>query len=584
MANILVALFTVVSIPVLKPFFDVLFDQVNKTDIVKPDGFSMDNLMPFINYHLHAFIEANGKDQALLFVCGLIVVNFLVKNVFRYVALVFIAILRNGVVRDLRKRVFDTLLVKPFNFYKEERKGNLLTIISGDVVEFESSVLSVLEAIIRSPLIIIGSLSYMLYVSPTLTLYVLILIVFTAVVIGGLSRRLKKDSKGAQDLVGSMLSITEESIHGIKTIRAYHAQDYVNKLFANYNEGFRVLRNKILFRKDLASPLSEFLGVSVVAVLLYLGSSQVFTGAMEASTFITFIFAFYNIIDPAKSFSAAYYNYQKGMGAFSRIYELLKSDQETQLTSGEFEFAGLKNLITIDGVNFKYPNEETFVLQDIHLEINQGERIALVGTSGSGKTTLVDLICRFQKPTIGRILFDYVDIKEYNETSFRQNISIVSQEPVLFHDSIRNNICLNDASHDDQRLMKACHQANVWTFVKHMEKGLDTIVGEGGGKLSGGQRQRIVLARALYFDAPILILDEATSALDSESEDTIQKAIESLGDDKTIIVIAHRLQTIKNVDRIVVLEEGRIIEQGRHEDLIDADGVYKKFVELQSFK
>nr|WP_262912801.1 ABC transporter ATP-binding protein [Membranihabitans marinus] len=577
-------MFTVVSIPVLKPFFDVLFDQVNKTDIVKPDGFSMDNLMPFINYHLHAFIEANGKDQALLFVCGLIVVNFLVKNVFRYVALVFIAILRNGVVRDLRKRVFDTLLVKPFNFYKDERKGNLLTIISGDVVEFESSVLSVLEAIIRSPLIIIGSLSYMLYVSPTLTLYVLILIVFTAVVIGGLSRRLKKDSKGAQDLVGSMLSITEESIHGIKTIRAYHAQDYVNKLFAIYNEGFRVLRNKILFRKDLASPLSEFLGVSVVAVLLYLGSSQVFTGAMEASTFITFIFAFYNIIDPAKSFSAAYYNYQKGMGAFSRIYELLKSDQETQLTSGEFEFAGLKNLITIDGVNFKYPNEESFVLQDIHLEINQGERIALVGASGSGKTTLVDLICRFQKPTMGRILFDYVDIKEYNETSFRQNISIVSQEPVLFHDSIRNNICLNDVQHDDQRLMKACHQANVWTFVKHMEKGLDTIVGEGGGKLSGGQRQRIVLARALYFDAPILILDEATSALDSESEDTIQKAIESLGDDKTIIVIAHRLQTIKNVDRIVVLEEGRIIEQGRHDDLIDADGVYKKFVELQSFK
>lgn len=584
LANILVALFTIVSIPVLKPFFDILFDQVDAANIQRPTSYSLDQLMNIINFHLHDFVLTYGKDQALLYVCGLIVVNFLLKNLFRYLSLVFMAVLRNGVVRDMRKIVFDTLLVKPFSFYKDERKGNLLTIISSDVVEFESSVLSVLEALVRSPLIIIGSLGYMIYVSSTLTLYVILLLLFTTLVIGGLSRRLKRDSKGAQDLLGSMLSITEESIYGIKTIRAFFAQDYVKKLFENFNERHRQVKNKILFRKDLASPLSEFLGVTVVAVLLFLGSSQVFTGAMEASTFITFIFAFYNIIDPAKSFSSAYYNYQKGMGAFERIQGLLQSENEKQLKSGDYHFSGLRNAITVEGVSFKYPNEEDFVLKDIHLEINQGEKIAFVGASGSGKTTLVDLICRFLTPTTGRILFDYVDIKEYNELSFRENLNIVSQEPVLFHDTIRNNICLDDVHQDDQKLMKACHQANVWSFVKHMEKGLDSVVGEAGGKLSGGQRQRIVLARALYFDAPLLILDEATSALDSESEDTIQKAIDSLGDDKTIIIIAHRLQTIKNVDRIVVLEEGRIIEQGRHQDLMEQGGVYSKFVELQSFQ
>lgn len=583
LSNVFVAVFTLVSIPILKPFFDVLFNQVDTTvQRTNPGSISFQNFMEYINFHLYAFVEDFGRARALLMVCVFLVVSFLLKNIFRYISLVCMAYMRTGAVRDIRQMIFGTLLQKPLGFYKEERKGNLLTIMSSDVMEFESSVLSVLETIIRSPLIVLGSLGYMIYVSPTLTLYVVGLMVFTAVVIGGLSRQLKRQSREAQDLMGSTLSVTEESVYGIKTIRAFHAQRYVEGLFSQFNEAFRRMRNKILFRKDLASPMSEFLGVSVVTLLLWLGSNQVFSGELEASTFLTFIYAFYNIIEPAKSFSGAYYNYQKGMGAWERIRSLLHSEREYQLTNGTVTLDGFQEGIQVEKVSYKYPGEPHEVLQDIDLVIPKGGRVAIVGASGSGKTTLVDLICRFQSPTGGRITMDGIDIAEITEGSFREKISIVSQEPVLFHDTIRNNICLSETIPDEERLMEACRKANVWSFIAGMEDQLDTVIGEAGGKLSGGQRQRIVLARALYYDSPILILDEATSSLDSESEDIVQKAIENLGVDKTIIIIAHRLQTIRNVDRIIVLENGEIIESGRHDDLMAFKGVYSRFVELQS--
>ena len=583
-SNILVALFTLVSIPILKPFFDVLFGQVEEAvPLTNPGPVSLNNFMEFINFHLHDFVQEQGKAQALFLVCMILVASFLFKNVFRYLTLVCMAYMRNGVVRDIRELIYAQLLQKPLEFYKEERKGNLLTVMSSDVIEFESSVLSVLETIIRSPLIILGSLGYMIYVSPTLTLYVVGLMIFTAVVIGGLSRQLKRQSRESQDLLGSTLSVTEESVYGIKTIRAFHAQEYVQNLFSQFNESFRKLRNKILFRKDLASPLSEFLGVSVVTLLLWLGSRQVFEGMLEASTFLTFIYAFYNIIEPAKSFSGAYYNYQKGMGAWARIRNVMDGEMEVQLTSGTVDLDHFREAIDLEQVSFRYPGEPADVLRNINLRIPQGSRVAIVGASGSGKTTLVDLICRFESPVTGKIRMDGVNIRDIREDSFRKKISIVSQEPVLFHDSIRNNICLSEKNQDDEKIKAACRQANVWSFISEMESGLDTVIGEAGGKLSGGQRQRIVLARALYHDAPILILDEATSSLDSESEDMVQKSIGNLGRDKTIIIIAHRLQTIRNVDLIVVLEDGEIIESGSHEDLMSSRGTYSRFVELQSF-
>lgn len=582
-SNVLVAIFTLVSIPILKPFFDVLFDQVELDGpMVDPGRLSLNNFIDFLNFHLYVFVETQGHSRALLLVCLVLVLSFLLKNVFRYLSMVFMAFMRNGVVRDIREMLYRTLLQKPLDFYKSERKGNLLTVMSSDVIEFESSVLSVLETIIRSPMIVIGSLGYMVYVSPTLTLYVMGLMVFTVVVIGGLSRKLKRQSRESQDLLGSTLSITEETVYGIKTIRAFHAQQYVQELFSQYNEGFRKLRNRILYRKDLASPLSEFLGVTVVTVLLWLGSNQVFSGELDASTFLTFIYAFYNIIEPAKAFSSAYYNYQKGMGAWSRIQALVDREMETQLVEGTIDLDEFRQTIQVENVSFTYPGESHPVLRNINLKIPSGARIAIVGASGSGKTTLVDLICRFQVITEGRILMDNIDIRDIRESSFREKISIVSQEPVLFHDTIRNNICLSANNQDETRIIEACKKANMWSFISELDDELDTIIGEGGGKLSGGQRQRIVLARALYHDSPILILDEATSSLDSESEDIVQKAIENLGEDKTIIIIAHRLQTIRNVDLIVVMENGEIIESGRHEDLISSKGIYSRFVELQS--
>lgn len=583
LSNIFVAIFTLISIPILKPFFDVLFNQVEQgIPMQDPGAFSMYNFMDYINFHLYTFVEDNGRARALFLVCVILIISFLLKNVFRYLSLVCMAYMRNGVVRDIRELIFRTLLQKPLEFYKEERKGNLLTVMSSDVIEFESSVLSVLETIIRAPMIVLGSLGYMIYVSPTLTLYVVGLMLFTVVVIGGLSRQLKKQSRAAQDLLGSTLSVTEESVYGIKTIRAFHAQKYVQGLFSQFNDAFRKLRNKILFRKDLASPMSEFLGVSVVTVLLWLGSNQVFSGMLEASTFLTFIYAFYNIIEPAKSFSGAYYNYQKGMGAWARIQSLMDSEMESQLIRGREVLKDFREGIEVENVSYKYPGEPAEVLHNINLRIPQGGRIAIVGASGSGKTTLVDLICRFQSPSEGRITMDGLDIRDIREDSFRDKISIVSQEPVLFHDTIRNNICLSDLDQNESKIIEACRKANMWSFISELEDQLDTVIGEGGGKLSGGQRQRIVLARALYYDSPILILDEATSSLDSESEDTVQKAIENLGRDKTIIIIAHRLQTIRNVDLIVVLEDGEIIESGRHDDLMSTKGIYSRFVELQS--
>ncbi|HLT94666.1 MAG TPA: ABC transporter transmembrane domain-containing protein, partial [Membranihabitans sp.] len=352
-SNVLVAIFTLVSIPILKPFFDVLFDQVELDGpMVDPGRLSLNNFIDFLNFHLYVFVETQGHSRALLLVCLVLVLSFLLKNVFRYLSMVFMAFMRNGVVRDIREMLYRTLLQKPLDFYKSERKGNLLTVMSSDVIEFESSVLSVLETIIRSPMIVIGSLGYMVYVSPTLTLYVMGLMVFTVVVIGGLSRKLKRQSRESQDLLGSTLSITEETVYGIKTIRAFHAQQYVQGLFSQYNEGFRKLRNRILYRKDLASPLSEFLGVTVVTVLLWLGSNQVFSGELDASTFLTFIYAFYNIIEPAKAFSSAYYNYQKGMGAWSRIQALVDREMETQLVEGTIDLDEFRQTIQVENVSF----------------------------------------------------------------------------------------------------------------------------------------------------------------------------------------------------------------------------------------
>lgn len=576
-SNIFLSIFTVVSIPLLIPFFQMLFQK--STPVTSPpEGNDIDL---WVNYYLSLWIDEYGKMNALIAVCGLLVVVFFFKNMFRYLALYFMAPVRNGIIYDIRKELFDKFLELPLSFYSQEKKGKLLAGMTTDVQEIEWSILNVIEAIFKSPIIMAGSIFFMVYISPQLTGFVFFLLLFTAIIIGGISKTLRKESHKVQEKVGELTSTLEETIGGIRVIKGFGAEGYQAGKFNRENQGFKTILTKLLWRRDLSAPMSEFLGVTVVTVLLYYGSMLVFDNLLQPETFFTFVFAFYQVIEPSKSFSSAYYNIQKGLGALERVEAILHTPNPIVEKKDAVSLARFEKEIRFEDVSFGYVDSGEAVLDHINLEIPKGKVVAIVGPSGAGKSTLTDLLPRFYDPTSGKITIDGKDIRDLRIEDLRNIYSLVSQEAILFHDTVENNITFGNPATEEE-IVAAAKVANAHDFITAMPNGYKTVIGDRGMKLSGGQRQRLTIARAVLRNPSILILDEATSALDSESEKLVQEALTKLMMGRTAIVIAHRLSTIQNADIIVVMDKGRIIQLGDHHSLMKEDSVYKRLVEMQN--
>ena len=582
LSNVLMAFFTVVSIPAIIPFLRVLFNLQEKVTVKPELSFSTSSILDYLNYSFSQVIDRYGSSRALIYACLGIILIFLLKNLFRYLSLFFLAPVRNGVVFDLRRSLFSKLISLPLGFFTDERKGDMLTRMSSDISEVEFSIMSMLESFFREPIIIAGSILFMFYVSPSLTLFVFALILFTGFIIGGISRALKKKSLQAQNLLGTLMSIVEESLGGLRIIKAFNAEKFQEDRFNRENNQYRRLMNRILWRRDLASPLSEFLGIVVVAVLMWYGSRQVFNQTIGPETFIAFLFAFFNVINPAKAFSTAYYNLQKGRAALQRIEYILQTDNTIVENNHPRNINRFNTSVRYDQVYFRYHDQQHWVLDDISFTLHKGKTIALVGSSGSGKSTLADLLPRFYDINAGEIYLDDIPLKEYSIRDLRSLLGIVSQEAILFHDTIYNNIVFGKEGVTPEQVEQAARMANAHEFIMETEHGYQTVIGDRGTKLSGGQRQRITIARAFLSDPQILIFDEATSALDAESERLVQAAMETLLEDRTAIIIAHRLSTIQHVDEILVIKNGKIIERGNHQALSTQQGEYVKFMQLQA--
>lgn len=578
--NVLTAFFSIISMVLLKPFLDILFaaELPPLPDYASASFFNIP--VVWFNRTLISYITQHGYSAALFWVCIIIIICFFFKNLFRFLSLYVMAPVRNGIEHDIRNKIFDKLIALPLSYYSSERKGDLMSRLSNDVNEIQWSILRSLETLVRSPITLLGSLAVMIYVSPSLTLFSFGLFLIVGFGIGRLSKTLRKKSGRAQNSLGMLLSIIDESIGGLRVIQGFGAEAYQQEKFRTENQNYFKLGNSIQRRRDLASPMSEFLGICVIAALLLYGGNLVFSGQFEASTFVMFILMFYNIIDPAKNFASAMYDIQKGRAAAERIGEILNNHSEIKEYPEALALDRFKQDIVFEHVGFSYDGQHQ-VLQDISFSVEKGKSVALVGVSGSGKSTIADMLPRFYEVTEGRIMIDGTDIRHYKLTDLRAQFGIVSQDAVLFNDTIYNNIVFGFNDANPQKVEEAARIAQAHDFIMETEGGYQSIIGDRGMKLSGGQRQRITLARAVLRNPPVLLMDEATSALDSESEKAVQKALDNVLTRCTAIIIAHRLSTIRNVDEIIVLQEGKIVEKGNHEALITKDGIYKKLVELQ---
>lgn len=577
-------MFSALSFLSLMPMLEVLFGEKNTT-YEKPDfeGFKSlgNNLEDWINYQVSVFAGEDPK-LALVFVISSIIILFFLKNLFNYLAMFFITFLRNGVLTSLRVSLYKKIISMPLPFFSEKKKGDVISRITADVLEIQHSFLSILELIIREPLTIFFTLMAMFLISSKLTLFVLFFIPISGFIISLIGRSLKATSTLVQTEQAEFLSITEETLQGLKVIKGFVSELFFINKFKESNNKFYNYSNKLINRQNLASPISEFLGISVIGALLWYGGQLVLVDLeLKPAAFLTYMGLAYGVLTPAKALSKASYSIKKGNAAAERVLEILESESSIKEIKNPIKKESFESDITFKNVSFKYDKES--VLNNINFKIKKGQTVAIVGQSGSGKSTIANLIPRFYEVSSGEILIDDVNIKKLSTADLRKLMGLVSQDSILFNDSILNNIKLSNSNASYKDVEKAAKIANADNFIENFEEGYDLNVGDGGGKLSGGQKQRISIARAVLGNPPIMILDEATSSLDSESEKLVQDALENLMKNRTSIIIAHRLSTIQKADTILVMNEGIISEQGNHKELIKANGIYSKLIKLQSF-
>jgi subfamily B ATP-binding cassette protein MsbA len=581
--NILAILFSIISLSMLVSILNMLFKKDLMAGGPRPElSFRPDAVLAYIKYELVAVVKEHGQAYALAATCMITLVAIFFKNVFIYLSFRVLTPMRNHIMTRLRSDLYTKILELPIGFFTEQRKGDIISRMSNDANEVEWSVVGTLEGLVRDPLNILILLVTLVFLSPALSLFLLVLLPIAGFIIGRVSRSLKKQSTNAQEQLGTLMSILDETLGGLRVIKAFNAEKILRAKFFNTNGKLNHIRNRMNFRRDLASPMSEFLGVLVLLCVVWFGGKLVFSNGMDSESFIMYIAVFTQIISPAKALSTGFYNIQRGSSAIQRIEEVLQAPIKVTDSVDAKTIPSFNKSIEFRNVSFAY--DEKVILKNINLIIEKGKTIALVGSSGAGKSSLADLVPRFHDVTEGELLIDGVNIKEYSLHSVRNLMGIVTQEPILFNDTIANNIALGVEDVTQQRIEDAATVANALHFIKQKEDGFESNIGDRGSKLSGGERQRLTIARAVLKNPPILILDEATSSLDTESERLVQDAINNMMQNRTSLVIAHRLSTIRHADEIIVLQKGEIAERGTHDQLLIQNGIYRKLVDMQEVK
>ncbi len=577
--TILATLFGVISIGMLIPFFGLIFDtgqagaDVTKTNV----------LGSYISDFLIQIKNDTGRQGVLTAICILIIISTILKNSFLYLSNRISVPLRSLIVTHLRAELYDKILRLPVGYFTEKRKGDIISRMTNDIAEIEGSVIGTFDGMIKDPLTVLGYIIFLVIISPKLSLFLLILLPVTGVLIGRVSRSLKKQSQEAALKLGESLSILDETLSGLRVIKAFLVEKLLSSRFHKVNNELFHVRKKMGARRDLAGPMSEVMGVIVLSIILYFGGRLVLeNGGLEAKELIAYIASFAMLINPAKNVSSSFFNIRRGAAALDRVEEILKAPIVVDDNPNGKQLTSFNDKIEFRNVTFAY--SDAVILDNINLTIEKGKTVALVGSSGAGKSTLADLVPRFHDVTSGEVLIDGINIKDYTLQSIRSKMSIVTQEPILFNDTIANNIRLGKETATDDEIIDAAKVANAHHFITQKEGEYDSNIGDRGSKLSGGERQRLTIARAVVKNPPILILDEATSSLDTESERLVQDAINNMMQNRTSIVIAHRLSTIRHAHEIIVLQKGKIVERGTHDELIAQNGFYRKLVEMQELK
>ncbi len=582
--NLLGIFFGLFTITLAIPFLGLLFGT-EKPVVELPDfRFSAEYIQAAFNYFITNVIQESGREAALIKMSLMVLLMFFLKNLCRYMAMYFLAPVRNGVIMDIRNALFDKVLILPLSFYSNERKGDIMARMNNDVQEIEWSVIGAIEMVFRDPPTVIIYLVTLFVMSPELTLFSLILIPLAGLLIGKIGKSLKRSSDVGMKKTGDLLSIIEETLGGLRIIKAFRAESQLNQRFTGMNNDLRRVMNRIYRKKDLASPLSELMGSGVIVAIMWYGGSAVLSGSSSLSpeVFMTFILLFTQILPPIKAITQAYYNLQKGRASMDRVHQILDAENTIPEKENTQHIQSLQSKVEFKNVSFDYSGSP--IINGVDFQLDKGKTIALVGPSGSGKSTLADLLSRFYDVKSGQITIDGKDLRDLKLSDLRGLMGIVSQESILFNDSVFNNIALGNPDATMEAVIEAAKLANAHDFISGLEDGYFTMIGDRGSKLSGGQRQRLSIARAVLKNPDILILDEATSALDTESERLVQDALSVLMKNRTSLVIAHRLSTIRHADEILVLELGKIIERGTHDELISHGGMYKRLCDLQEFR